>query len=104
MAGELDVYQSCPCGSGKKLKFCCQAIITEMQKVADLQQHHQYEMALSVLDGLEKKNLKEASSRAWIRVTKAMIYSATDRNEEARKMAREVLEDLPGHPLATVLN
>lgn len=104
MAGELDVYQSCPCGSGKKLKFCCQAIITDMQRVADLQQHHQYEMALSVLDGLEKKNLKEASSRAWIRVTKAMIYSATDRNEEARKMARDVLEELPGHPLATVLN
>lgn len=104
MAAEIDVYQTCPCGSGKKLKFCCQAIVAEMQKVADMQMHHQYEMALAVLDNLEKKNLKEATSRAWVRVTKAMIYSATERNEEARTIAREVLEDLPGHPLATVLN
>ena len=38
MAGEFDVYQICPCGSGKKIKFCCQAIIAEMLKVSELQE------------------------------------------------------------------
>ena len=33
MASTLDVYQLCPCGSGKKIKFCCQNILADMEKV-----------------------------------------------------------------------
>ena len=33
---EIDVYAPCPCGSGKKLKFCCAPIVEDMAKVARL--------------------------------------------------------------------
>ncbi len=104
MAGELDVYQTCPCGSGKKLKFCCHAIIGDMQKIAELQQHHQYQMALAALDNLEKKDLKEVWSRAWVKTTKALIQSSLQKPEDARRLVQEVLEEIPDHPLGTVVN
>lgn len=104
MAGELDVYQFCPCGSGKKLKFCCHAIIGDMQKIAEMQQHHQYQMALAALDNLEKKDLKEVWSRAWVKTTKALIQSSLQKPDEARRLVQEVLEEIPDHPLGTVVN
>jgi tetratricopeptide (TPR) repeat protein len=104
MSGEFDVYQTCPCGSGKKLKFCCHAIVGDMQRVAEMQEHHQYQMALTALEGLEKKSLKEAWSRAWVKTTKALIQSALHQPDEARRAVREVLEELPEHPLAIAVN
>jgi tetratricopeptide (TPR) repeat protein len=104
MAGELDVYQSCPCGSGKKLKFCCHEIFGDMMKIAEMQQHHQYQMALAALESLEKKPSKEAWSRAWVKTSKALVQSALHKPEEARRLVLDVLEELPGHPLATVIN
>lgn len=104
MAGELDVYQNCPCGSGKKLKFCCHAIIGDMQKIAEMQQHHQYQMALAALDNLEKKDLKEVWSRAWVKTTKALIQSSLQKQDEARRLVQEVLDEIPDHPLGTVVN
>ena len=29
----LNPYDPCPCGSGKKLKFCCQNIADEMERI-----------------------------------------------------------------------
>ena len=36
MANALDPYSFCPCGSGKKLKFCCQDMATEMQRIHEM--------------------------------------------------------------------
>ena len=33
---ELDAYALCPCGSGKKLKFCCHDIAPDMLRVLRL--------------------------------------------------------------------
>jgi hypothetical protein len=32
----IDSYAYCPCGSGKKLKFCCADIADEMGKIQDM--------------------------------------------------------------------
>lgn len=104
MAGEFDVYQLCPCGSGKKLKFCCHAIIGEMLKIGELQEHHQFQMALAALESLEKKDVKEVWSRAWIKTTKALVLSALKNEDDARRLVHEVLEQLPEYPNAAILN
>src|SRR5580704_18751692 len=53
---ELDVYAPCPCGSGKKVKFCCAPILGDMAKVARLQAGDQPRQALQILEKLEKSH------------------------------------------------
>ena len=49
-APQLDMYSLCPCGSGKKLKFCCQPLSTEMEKVEKLPGFKTYEDVLPKQD------------------------------------------------------
>ncbi|MFN0053646.1 MAG: hypothetical protein ACKV0T_15815 [Planctomycetales bacterium] len=104
MAEEFDVYQNCPCGSGKKLKFCCHAIIGEMQRISDLQKHQQFSLAQNALEALDKKPHKEAWSRAWIKSNLSVVHMQQGQAADALRLAREVLDELPTHPLASSLN
>lgn len=104
MAKDLDVYQDCPCGSGKKLKFCCTGIAEDMVKIMNMQAHHQYQMALNALDAVEKKPIREAWSRAWIKTTRATMLMGVKKTPEARNLLQEVLAELPEHPFALALN
>ena len=56
MTSKMDVYALCPCGSGKKVKFCCHAVLGEMDKVARLHETKQSAQALSVLERLAEKH------------------------------------------------
>jgi tetratricopeptide (TPR) repeat protein len=104
MPGEIDVYQPCPCGSGKKLKFCCQAIVADMVKVSDLQQSHQHQAALKLLEIIEKKpQPRDVWPRAWVKTTKAFLLFSLGEIEEPRRLVGEVLEELPEHPLAVAV-
>lgn len=104
MAGELDVYQLCPCGSGKKLKFCCQAIVDDMLKVAVLHRQQQHQAALAAIEAVEKKPLREVWSRAWVKSTKALACLSIQDYDQARKLVGEVLQELPDHPFSLGLN
>jgi hypothetical protein len=105
MPGEMDVYQLCPCGSGKKLKFCCQAIVSDMLKVAELQQSHQHQAALTLLATVEKKTQpRDVWSRAWVKTTQAFLLFGMGTADEAGQLVGEVLEELPEHPLALAVN
>ena len=105
MPGEFDVYQMCPCGSGKKLKFCCHAIVAEMLKVSELQQSHQYQTALTLLDTVEKKvQPRDVWSRAWVKTTKAFLLFSLGTTDGPRQQVEEVLAELPEHPLAVAVN
>jgi hypothetical protein len=104
MAHDLDVYQDCPCGSGKKLKFCCAGIAEDMVKIMNMQAHHQYQMALNALDAVEKKPIRDAWSRAWVKTTRAAMLIGVKQAPEARAVLQEVLAELPEHPFAVALN
>lgn len=61
-----DPYADCPCGSGNKIKFCCQDVIPAMQKVARLREN-QPTRARQILEDLQgdfPENLWVASSHA----------------------------------------
>src|SRR5258708_20837477 len=105
MPGEIDVYQPCPCGSGKKLKFCCQAIVADMVKVSELQQSHQHQAALKLLEIVEKKpQPRDVWPRAWVKTTKAFLLFSLGQIEEPLRLVGEVLQELPAIPLSLSCN
>lgn len=105
MAGDIDVYQPCPCGSGRKLKFCCHAIVFEMAKVSELQESHQHQAALNLLETIEKKvQPRDQWSRAWTKTSRAFLKFALEDTSTARELIAEVLEEIPEHPLAVAVN
>lgn len=95
----MDSYAPCPCGSGKKLKFCCQAILPEMAKIERLQQNNQPRMALQIIDKL----FKDHPQNAWLVNQRAMALLNDDRCEEARDTLVAFLRKQPDHPLANAL-
>ncbi|SFJ00824.1 SEC-C domain-containing protein [Planctomicrobium piriforme] len=95
----MDSYALCPCGSGKKVKFCCQPILTEMAKIEKLQENNQPRMALQLIDKL----LKDHPQNAWLVNQRAMALIADERNEEARDGLVAFLRKNPEHPLSNGL-
>lgn len=95
----MDSYAPCPCGSGKKVKFCCQAILPEMAKIERLQENNQPHMALQLIDKL----LKEHSDNGWLVTQRAMALFNDNAFEAARDGLVPYLRKNPEHPLANAL-
>lgn len=95
----MDPYAPCPCGSGKKVKFCCQAILPEMSKIERLQENNQPRMALQLID----KVLKEHPDNGWLVTQRAMALFNDDRYDEARDSLVPFLRQQQDHPLANAL-
>src|SRR5215218_3474017 len=95
----IDVYQPCPCGSGKKLKFCCVDIVNEMTKVQRLYDNQQFRMALQSLDGLEKSH----PANPWISTVRASILMEEDHPDEAVALLSRMAEKHPNHLLGTAM-
>lgn len=51
-----DLYGMCPCGSGKKFKWCCQAISASIDKVFALEEAGQHDSALQAMEQLVQAN------------------------------------------------
>ena len=73
MTAEIDVYQDCLCGSGKKLKFCCLPIAGDIIRIMRFQDSNQPAAALAALEALDKKPIRAPWSRAWIKSGKASL-------------------------------
>jgi tetratricopeptide (TPR) repeat protein len=50
----LDPYVSCPCGSGKKFKWCCAPYYGQVEKAFDLERQAQHDAAVAVMAELTK--------------------------------------------------
>jgi tetratricopeptide (TPR) repeat protein len=94
----MDPYALCPCGSGKKVKFCCQKLLPEMEKIERLQEN-QPEQALQHLDRLEKTN----AGNAWIATTRAGTLMSQGEFAAAKVAILKFLKDNPEHPRANAL-
>jgi hypothetical protein len=51
----LDRYSSCPGGTGKKMKFCCSDLISDLDKVQRMLQGRQYASCLDLVRQIEEK-------------------------------------------------
>lgn len=94
-----DPYSLCPCGSGKKLKFCCQNIAEEMERINRLIEDNQFRAALKQLEAIDKKQ----SDNEWITTTRALVLIETNESAAARDVLRPWLTRHPDSDFATVL-
>lgn len=95
----VDVYQPCPCGSGKKLKFCCLNIAEDMEKVQRLIDNNQLHVALQHLENLERR----APGNPWTATTRATILLNLGEGQQAKAVLREALEKHPEHDFTLIL-
>ena len=95
----VDIYSPCPCGSGKKLKFCCHAIADEMDRIIRLVEGNQPRVALQQLEVLAKKH----PENPWIGTTRGMLLLDLNEGATARDILKVLLEDHPENDLAIVL-
>ncbi len=57
----LDPYVSCPCGSGKKFKWCCAAYFAQVEKAFEQERLGQHEAALHTIRDLTKSHPDQPS-------------------------------------------
>jgi tetratricopeptide (TPR) repeat protein len=92
----LDPYSPCPCGSGKKLKFCCSDMSNELEQVQRMIEGEQFLACLDYLNKLETK----FPGRAFVLSTKAMLQAQLGMREEAEQTVQELLRLHPNNPVA----
>ncbi|MCG6155998.1 tetratricopeptide repeat protein [Rubinisphaera margarita] len=96
----LDPYSLCPCESGKKLKFCCADIASDMMKALQLHESGQSRAALKILEKLHAAQ----PARAWVATSLAGVHLFLENPDAARHVLRELLQESPDHPLARILD
>lgn len=87
----LDVYAPCPCGSNKKLKFCCHGLEGPIEQVVRHQSAKQYKQALQLLDALDKRHPQSA----WVKNLQAFTLMMDKRGPEAIGPLTKVLQVQP---------
>jgi len=95
----LDVYAPCPCGSGKKLKFCCQNIADEMDRITRLIDDNQFRQALQLLAAVRRKH----PDNAWAVTTEALVHLEEGEPAIARDSLHRYLEQHSDQDFATVI-
>ena len=88
----IDQYQLCPCGSNKKVKFCCaRDVLPEINKVLTALQGDQRVAALDhVNNAIEKKGDKDCLLNI-----KTNILLQLGEEDKARETSKQVLKKNP---------
>lgn len=92
----MDPYSLCPCGSGKKLKFCCTDLIHEIEKIHRMIEGDQPRAALNHV----QQTLLKSPGRASLLDLQAMLQMSLGEVEEARATVDEFLKADPTSPSA----
>ena len=93
----IDSYSFCPCGSGKKIKFCCCSdLAAELGKIVRMFEGDQRQACLTEVDKL----IAAGKDRAAFLSVKSRLEIELGENEKARKTAERFAEKYPDNPLA----
>ncbi|TMQ34018.1 MAG: tetratricopeptide repeat protein [Planctomycetota bacterium] len=95
----IDLYSSCPCGSGKKFKWCCQPIHVQIDKAFQQDQEGQHDAALRMMDDVVKEH--PGNPEAWGR--KALLLYNNERVDEAESALQKAFEINPNYPFGHLL-
>lgn len=101
---DQDVYRMCPCGSGKKLKFCCQSVGPDLDRAADLEERNQFDKAIAHLEGVLQKGVREPSARTGVRLRLAIDLLRRESAggpevdlQKLRELVGDMITDTPDH-------
>lgn len=89
----VDPYQDCPCGSGKKLKWCCQKVAKYAEKTEELLEKDQAAAAMLALD----EGLAVEPTNLWLRTMKAQLLLSAHDHEAAYPLVESILASNPGY-------
>jgi tetratricopeptide (TPR) repeat protein len=95
----LDPYEPCPCGSGKKFKWCCQPVHVQIDKAFQLDAEGQHEMALRTMEQACAEH--PDNPEVWGR--KAQLLYQLDKPEEAEAALEKAFEANPNYPFGHYL-
>jgi hypothetical protein len=92
----VDPYALCPCGSGKKLKFCCSDLVGEIEKIHRMIEGEQPRAALRHVE----QTLANFPGRASLLDLKASLELALEETESARNTVAQFVKQHPESPTA----
>jgi len=95
----MNPYESCPCGSGKKAKWCCLPIEDTVNKAIEQFQEGQRETALRTMDDL----IREHGDNPQAYGHKAQMLMALGRIEEADQTLDIAFKLNPTYPFGLML-
>jgi tetratricopeptide (TPR) repeat protein len=95
----MDPYAACPCGSGKKFKWCCQPIYLQIDKAYQQDGEGQHDAALRIME--EVTSAHPDNPEAWGR--KAELLAHNEKIEEAEAALQKALEINPHYPFGLFL-
>src|SRR6266849_1093724 len=95
----FDLYSPCPCGSGKKFKWCCQPIEGQIERAFRLDADGQHEAAFRIMD--EVVAAHPGNPQAWGR--KAQLLYQNGRLDEAENAVQKAMEITPKYPFGSPL-
>jgi tetratricopeptide (TPR) repeat protein len=94
-----EAYSPCPCGSGKKFKWCCQPIHVEIDKAFRQFEEGQHDASLRTMD--EVTAAHPDNPEAWGR--KAQLLYQLDRVDDAESALQKALDLNPNYPFGHFL-
>jgi tetratricopeptide (TPR) repeat protein len=94
----INPYASCPCGSGKKFKFCCQDVLADLQRINGLSRN-QPEVALAQARQLAAKHPDRESVLREL-VVNLLRFRLVD---EALQACAQFLKAHPDNPVALLI-
>ncbi len=92
----IDPYSLCPCGLGKKIKFCCPELIGDIDQIEKLIAGDQIAAALEQTKRLVQKH----PGKAWLLATQTKLELASNDYSAAATTNHTFLESHPDNPLA----
>lgn len=96
----LDAYAICPCGSGKKLKFCCcKDLVHELEKVTRAMAGDQRAAALDQI----QKLVADKGPRPALLALQAESLMALENLDEAEKANARLIEAMPHSPVGQAI-
>lgn len=92
----VDPYALCPCGSGKKLKFCCSDLVGEIEKIHRMIEGEQPRAALRHVE----QTLTSHPGRASLLDLKASLELSLEETEAAKRTIADFVKLHPDSPTA----
>ncbi|NQT13967.1 MAG: hypothetical protein HQ582_14530, partial [Planctomycetes bacterium] len=89
-------YSPCPGGTGNNIKFCCDDLLGDLQKIERMLEGEQFQACLQHVELLLKTN----PDRACLLATQTMLLRGLGKAEEAAAAAVAFLEKHPDNPIA----
>ena len=94
----IDVYSTCPGGTGKKVKFCCPDFVGELDKISRMIEGEQYAACLQHLQQLREQPAHR--DRQCLLAFQAILLGVTGQMEAAETHAAAFLEKYPHNQVA----